>query len=52
MQEVGLDGLSSGRDFVVMQGLLYKLGRREAKSRAEEPLELVGSTESEKKRSM
>ena len=52
MQEVGLDDLSSGRDFLVMQGLLYKLGRREAKIRAEELLELVGLTESEKKRSM
>ena len=52
MQEVGLDDLSSGRDFLVMQGLPYKLGRREAKSRAEELLELVGLTESEKKRSM
>ncbi len=28
-----------------MQGLLYKLGRREAKSRAEELLELVGLTD-------
>ena len=27
MQEVGLDDLSSRRDFLVMQGLLYKLGR-------------------------
>ena len=45
MQEVGLDDLSSGRDFLVMQGLLYKLGRREAKSRAEELLELVGLTD-------
>ena len=52
MQEVGLDDPSSGRDFLVMQGLPYKLGRREAKSRAEELLELVGLTESEKKRSM
>ena len=42
MQEVGLDDLSSGRDFLVMQGLLYKLGRREASKRAEELLELVG----------
>ena len=42
MQEVGLDDLSSGMDFLVMQGLLYKLGRKEAKARAEELLELVG----------
>ena len=42
MQEVGLDDLSSGIDFLVMQGLLYELGRKEAKARAEELLELVG----------
>ena len=45
MQEVGLDDLSSGRDFLVMQGLLYKLGRREASKRAEALLELVGLTD-------
>ncbi len=45
MQEVGLDDLSSGMDFLVMQGLLYKLGRRQAKARAEELLELVGLTD-------
>ena len=45
MQEVGLDDLSSGRDFLVMQGVLYKLGRREASKRAEELLELVGLTD-------
>ena len=45
MQEVGLDDLSSARDFLVMQGLLYKLGRREASKRAEELLELVGLTD-------
>ena len=45
MQEVGLDDLSSGTDFLVTQGLLYKLGRREAKNRAEELLELVGLTD-------
>ena len=45
MQEVGLDDLSSGRDFLVMQGLLHKLGRREASKRAEELLELVGLTD-------
>ncbi|MCH7737153.1 MAG: ATP-binding cassette domain-containing protein [Chloroflexi bacterium] len=45
MQEVGLDDLSSGMDFLVMQGLLYKLGRKESKRRAEELLELVGLTD-------
>lgn len=50
MQEVGLDDLSSGMDFLVMQGLLYKLGRREAKTRAEELLELVGLTDVAKRK--
>jgi len=50
MQEVGLDDLSSGMDFLVMQGLLYKLGRREAKTRAEELLELVGLTDVSKRK--
>ncbi|MDA0263455.1 MAG: ATP-binding cassette domain-containing protein [Chloroflexi bacterium] len=45
MQEVGLDDLSSGLDFLVMQGLLYKLGRKQAKARAAELLELVGLTD-------
>lgn len=44
MQEVGLDDLSSGMDFLVTQGLLCKLGRRDAKARAEELLDLVGLT--------
>ena len=50
MQDVGLDDLSSGMDFLVMQGLLYKLGRREAKTRAEELLELVGLTDVAKRK--
>lgn len=44
MQEVGLDDLSSGRDFLIMQGLLYGQSRKEAQRRAEELLELVGLT--------
>ena len=44
MQEVGLDDLSSGRDFLVLQGVLYGLSRREARSRATELLDLVGLT--------
>ncbi len=44
MQEVGLDDLATGRDFLVMQGLLYGQSRREAQRRAEELLELVGLT--------
>ena len=50
MQEVGLDDLSSGMDFLVMQGLLYKMGRKEAKARAEELLELVGLTDVAKRK--
>ena len=45
MQEVGLDDLASGRDFLVMQGLLYGLSRKEAASRAKELLELVALSE-------
>ena len=40
-----LDDLSSGMDFLVMQGMLYKLGRRKAQAWAEELLELVGLTD-------
>ena len=41
MQEVGLDDLASGQDFLVMQGLLYGLSRRESKQRTVELLDLV-----------
>ncbi|MBI4200425.1 MAG: ATP-binding cassette domain-containing protein [Chloroflexi bacterium] len=44
MQEVGLDDLATGRDFLVLQGLLYGLSRQEARRRAHELLELVGLT--------
>lgn len=44
MQEVGLDDLATGRDFLAMQGLLYRQSRKEAQRRAEELLELVGLT--------
>ncbi|MDA1128964.1 MAG: ATP-binding cassette domain-containing protein [Chloroflexi bacterium] len=50
MQEVGLDDLSSGMDFLVMQGLLYNLGRKEARVRADELLELVGLTDVAKRK--
>ena len=39
MQEVGLDDLSTGRDFLVLQGLLYGLSRAEARRRGEELLD-------------
>lgn len=44
MQEVGLDDLATGWDFLVMQGLLYGLSRKEARRRAGELLEVVGLT--------
>ena len=42
MQEVGLDDLATGRDFLQLQGVLYGLSRREARRKADELLELVG----------
>ena len=44
MQEVGLDDLATGRDFLVLQGVLYGLSRKEARRRMEELMELVGLT--------
>jgi ABC-2 type transport system ATP-binding protein len=44
MQEVGLDDLSTGWDFLVLQGVLYGMSRRESRSRAGELLELVELT--------
>ena len=44
MQEVGLDDLASGRDFLVMQGLLYGMSSKDARRRADELLELVDLT--------
>ena len=42
MQEVGLDDLAKGEDFLVLQGVLYGLSRKEAGRRAHELLELMG----------
>ena len=42
MQEVGLDDLATGRNFLQLQGVLYGLSRREARRRADELLDLVG----------
>ncbi len=42
MQEVGLDDLATGSDFLQLQGVLYGLSRREARRKAGELLELVG----------
>ena len=44
MQEVGLDDLASGRDFLIMQGLLYGISSKESRRRADELLELVDLT--------
>ena len=44
LQEVGLDDLSKGRDFLELQGLLYGLSRAQARARAAELLDLVGLT--------
>ena len=44
MQEVGLDDLATGEDFLVLQGVLYGMSRRDSHRRAEELLELVGLT--------
>ncbi len=41
MQEVGLDDLAKGWDFLVLQGILYGLSRKDSERRAEELLELV-----------
>ena len=50
MQEVGLDDLATGRDFLVMQALLYGQSRKVARSRAEELLELMGLTSAAKRK--
>ncbi|MEE8442835.1 MAG: ATP-binding cassette domain-containing protein, partial [Dehalococcoidia bacterium] len=44
MQEVGLDDLATGWDFLTLQGVLYGLSRQDARRRAGELLELVGLT--------
>ena len=41
MQEVGLDDLAKGWDFLVLQGILYGLARKDSERRAQELLELV-----------
>jgi daunorubicin resistance ABC transporter ATP-binding subunit len=45
MQEVGLDDLATGREFLVLQGVLYKLPPAEARRRADRLLEMMGLTE-------
>ncbi len=44
MQEVGLDDLATGRDFLRLQGVLYGLSRREAHRKADKLLEVVALT--------
>jgi daunorubicin resistance ABC transporter ATP-binding subunit len=50
MQEVGLDDLAQGRDFLTTQGLLYGLGAKASRERAGELLELVGLTEAARRK--
>ncbi len=50
MQDVGLDDLTAGWDFLVLQGSLYGLARSEAKQRARELLDLVGLTDVAKRK--
>ena len=50
MQEVGLDDLATGWDFLVLQGLLYGLGRSDVRRRAGELLELVGLADVSKRK--
>ncbi len=45
MQEVGIDDLATGWDFLILQGRLYGLSGSDAKRRAGELLELVGLTD-------
>jgi ABC-2 type transport system ATP-binding protein len=42
LQEAGLDGAATGRELLMLQAELFGIGRREAKRRAAELLELVG----------
>ncbi len=44
MQEVGLDDLATGRDFLRLQGILYGLSPKASDARTDELLELVGLT--------
>ncbi len=50
LQEVGVDELATGREFLMLQARLFGIGREEARRRAEELLELVGLTEAADKR--
>ena len=50
MQEVGLDDLATGEDFLALQGVLYGLSRHQARRRALELLELVGLTSVRRRR--
>ncbi len=50
MQEVGLDDLSTGQNFLFLQGVLYGMSRADARRRAQELLELVGLSAVAKRR--
>jgi ABC-2 type transport system ATP-binding protein len=50
MQEVGVDDLATGREFLVLQARLYGLDRDTARQRADELLERFGLTDAAGKR--
>jgi ABC-2 type transport system ATP-binding protein len=50
MQDVGIDALATGREFLVLHGRLLGLSRKEAAQRAAILLELVGVTEAADRR--
>jgi daunorubicin resistance ABC transporter ATP-binding subunit len=50
MQDVGLDDLSTGRNFLELQGVLFGLTRKQSKARASELLELVGLSDVAKRK--
>lgn len=50
MQEAGVDGLATGREFLILQGRLYGVPRDKAAQRAEQLLKLFGLQEAADKR--
>jgi ABC-2 type transport system ATP-binding protein len=50
MQEVGVDSLATGREYLELQARLYGLGRDQARERSQELLELFGIADAAEKR--